>query len=133
MKATGSRDGEGGGLSAFRVNSPEKQRKEEKNHVGELEVWRFRCSGSLWERPGWIRNENIRGTDHGRCSGEKVRETRLRCLDMNRGGMVEISGEDDEVGAGTGGLEEDQIYGCREGGHEEKRMEIDGDDSLRRP
>ena len=55
-----------------------------------------------------IGNENIRGTEHVSCSGDKVRETRLRCLDMNRGGMEEISGEDDETGTGTGGLEEDQ-------------------------
>ena len=43
--------------------------------VAEIEMLRFSLGGTRMDE---IRNEFIRGTAHGRCFGEKVREVRLR-------------------------------------------------------
>ena len=51
-----------------------RRRQEAEMEVEEIKMLRF----SLVMRMDGVRNENISGTEHVRCSGEKVRETRLR-------------------------------------------------------
>ena len=61
-----------------------KKRQEAELEVAEDKMLRFSLGVTRMDR---IRNENIRGTAHVRCSGDKVRDG----LDMYRGGMVKIS------------------------------------------
>ncbi|KAF3701774.1 hypothetical protein EXN66_Car017462 [Channa argus] len=54
---------------------PLKKRQEAKQEVAELKMLRFSLGVTRMDR---IRNEDIRGTAHVRCFGDKVREARLR-------------------------------------------------------
>ena len=52
-----------------------RKRQEAEMEGAEVKMFRFSLRVMRMDR---IRNEEIRGTEHVRCSGEKVREARLR-------------------------------------------------------
>ena len=67
-----------------------RKRQEAEMEVAEIKMLRFSLGVTEMDR---ISNESIRGTAHVRCSGEKVREARLRWFGNVERRIVNISVE----------------------------------------